>query len=57
MSPEQLFDLFVTHGVTVQEVAKMNLSTLQRQIRELRTDPDDIRMTHRQIAKAMGSGL
>ena len=36
MTDETLFDLFTAHGVTRQEIVKLDLATITRQIGELR---------------------
>ena len=52
MNREQLFDLFVAHGTTREEIAKMNINTITRHIAEMRRDePDDILLTDEQIAE------
>ena len=48
---EELFDLFVAHGTTVQEIAAMRPLEVAFQIAELRAvEPYEIRLTHIEIA-------
>jgi len=53
---EDLFDLFVAHGVTIGEIAAMvilGIERIERQIHELRVGPDDLPYTDREIAEGI----
>ena len=50
-SAEELFDLFVAHGTSVQEIAQCDAGMLTRQIAEMRkTEPDKIPLVNWQIS-------
>ena len=54
MTPGQLFDLFVAHGVTTAEIAEMSGKDIQRHIGEMRAaEPDDDPITDAEIADAI----
>ena len=54
MNAEQLFDLFVAHGITTTEITQMDINTVTQHIAELRRDEsDDIPMTDWEIAQAI----
>jgi len=38
---QELYDRFVAHGVTTEEVARMDLHKVGHQVRELREEPDE----------------
>lgn len=48
---EQLFEQFIAHRITVDEIAKMDFGDLMRQIAEMRQDqPDDLGLSDMEIA-------
>ena len=50
----ELFDVFVAHGVTREEIASMDLETVTQHVREMRTaDPDLLALTDEEIARAI----
>jgi hypothetical protein len=56
MNAEQLFDLFVEHSITAQEIAAMNLTDIERGVHELRQaqpQPDNLPLSDAEIARAI----
>ena len=56
MTPEELYDLFVSPHASIEEIAAQNLDTATRQIAELRNDAgrsDGIAYTDQEIAEAI----
>jgi len=54
MSGPNLFDLFVGHGVTTEEVAAMDVATIAAQVGEMQADdPVNVAMTDMEIAQSI----